>query len=55
MSRPRGHDSRDMDALAELVADGAGIAQAGHQIGLTRLEAENVWRRIKHRLGWQVA
>jgi len=42
-----------MDRLAGLVADGAGVSEAGQAMGLTRGETARAWALIKSGLGWQ--
>lgn len=41
------------DSLAELVANGQSIAEAGRNMGLTKRQVNGLWRRIKQRLGPQ--
>ncbi|MBB4856992.1 DNA-binding CsgD family transcriptional regulator [Novosphingobium chloroacetimidivorans] len=42
-----------MDALAELVADGASLGAAGEALNLTKGEVANAWRNVKAQLGAQ--
>jgi len=47
--------ARNRDALAELVANGAGIAEAGRTLGFSETTAFKHWSRIKRDLmdnGW---
>lgn len=48
-------DERDMDALAELVADGKTIRTAGIKLRLSALRCAWLWERIVERLGWQAS
>ena len=42
-----------MDAMADLVADGDSIAQAARALGINRNRANNVWRTLRTKMGEQ--
>lgn len=42
-----------MDALAELVADGMTIWGASRHLGITEARGNQIWARIRSKLGWQ--
>lgn len=44
-----------MLSLAELVAEGTCIADAGRILGLTKGQTANAWRNIKNEMGAQTA
>lgn len=46
---------RRTNRLAELVANGSSIAQAGRDMGLTKGQAMGLWERIRLGLGWQAS
>lgn len=50
-NRADGIRKRRMDRLAELVANGTGVAAAGEKLGLTRGETARAWANIKAGLG----
>lgn len=41
------------DKLAELVANGATVAEAGRALGLNKGQTAGLWQRIKEKLGVQ--
>ena len=44
-----------MDAIADLVADGDSIAQAARTLGISRNRANSVWRTLRMKLGTQAS
>jgi len=44
-----------MDAIADLVADGDSIAQAARTLGISRNRANSVWRTLRTKLGKQAS
>jgi len=47
----KGRSNRD--ALAEIVANGASVSEAGRALGISETTAFKHWKRIKADLGWQ--
>lgn len=45
--------SNRMDDLAELVANGLTVDEAGHRMGLSVKQARATFHRIRAALGWQ--
>lgn len=52
-ARYGGVTKRRMNRLAELVANGSGISEAGALMGITRGQAARTWADIKRGLGPQ--
>ncbi len=48
-------DDRDMDRLAEQVADGRSLALAASRLGMSAFRAQALWLRIVARLGKQAS
>ena len=46
-------DERDMDRLADQVADGRALPLAANHLGMSIFRAEALWHRIVTRLGRQ--
>jgi DNA-binding CsgD family transcriptional regulator len=57
MSRRFAHDTVDREArkarMAQLVSNGASLAEAGMMMGITVGQASRLWQNIKAELGWQ--
>lgn len=55
----RAHSSADQDRrknrLAQLVADGMTVAEAGQSLGTTKGQTSRLWQNIKLDLGWQAS
>lgn len=49
----RERTERQKIRMAELVADGCGIAEAGRMLGVGQARALQIWRKVKDDLGWQ--
>lgn len=45
--------ARKRDRMAELIADGATITEAGAAVGVGQAQAFKLWRQVKDALGWQ--
>lgn len=52
-NRADGIVRRRMKRLAGLVAEGAGVNEAGYRMGLTKGQIARCWSNIKAELGWQ--
>ncbi len=53
MSYPRQRNDARIDAMAELVANGMTVAEAGKALNLTKGQTSNTWNRIKADCGWR--
>lgn len=51
--RSAGEIASQMDALAELVAEGASISAAGNQLGMSEAQTSSTWRAIVREMGAQ--
>ena len=41
--------------MAEMIANGSAVQDAGHNMGLTKGQTARVWANIKAQLGWQAS
>lgn len=53
------HNSTDTEQrkarLAQLVADGRTVAEAGQCLGVSKGQTSRLWQNIKNDLGWQAS
>lgn len=51
--RRRRETARQMDAIAERVAEGWSVAAAGRDIGVSQQRSSQIWKQVRDGLGWQ--
>jgi hypothetical protein len=55
MARHEGLQRQRMARLADRMAEGSGLHEAGRHLGLTRGQTARLWATIKAELGWQAS